>query len=82
MAGTLFFIALSFLCASHSVRAAESVKVPMVSDHWTTTAGTVNFIDYMGKPSIELKAGNYAQHIQTGAASTQRPYLSQRNNRV
>jgi hypothetical protein len=40
----------------------------MTADRWTTTAGTVNFIDYMGKPSMELKAGNYAQHIQSGAA--------------
>jgi hypothetical protein len=56
------------LVASQPVRAGELVKIPMTADRWTTTAGTVNFIEYMGKPSIELKAGNYAQHIQTGAA--------------
>ncbi len=39
----------------------------MTADRWTITAGNVNFIDYMGKPSIELKAGNYAQHVKTGA---------------
>lgn len=41
----------------------------MTAGRWTTTAGTVNFVDYMGKPSMELKAGNYAQHIQSGAAT-------------
>ncbi len=47
--------------------AAEVTNIPMTRDRWTITAGTVNFIDYMGKPSIELKPGNYAQHIRTGA---------------
>jgi hypothetical protein len=41
----------------------------MSADRWTTTAGTVNFVEYMGKPSIELKAGNYKEHIPSGAAT-------------
>jgi hypothetical protein len=57
-----------WLIASQAALAGETVKIPMTADRWTTTAGTVNFIEYMGKSSIELKAGNYAQHIQTGAA--------------
>jgi len=40
----------------------------MTADRWTTSAGTVNFIEFNGKSSIELKQGNYAQHIQSGAA--------------
>ena len=40
----------------------------MTADHWTTTAGAVNFIEFDGKSSIELRPGNYAQHIQSGAA--------------
>lgn len=46
---------------------AEQTNIPMTSDRWTTTAGVVNFIDYKGTPAIELKAGNYAQHVRTGA---------------
>jgi hypothetical protein len=64
----LLAMGLCLLLASQSARAAEPVNIPMTADRWTTTAGTVNFIEYMGKPSIELKAGNYAQHIKTGAA--------------
>lgn len=66
--GTLLAIVLFLVNGSRLARAAEPVKIPMTADRWTTTAGTVNFVEYMGKPSIELKAGNYAQHIQSGAA--------------
>ncbi|MFC5863170.1 hypothetical protein ACFPT7_12765 [Acidicapsa dinghuensis] len=59
---------LSLLVLSLSAKAAEPEKVPMTADRWTTAAGTVNFIEYMGKPSIELQPGNYAQHVRTGAA--------------
>jgi hypothetical protein len=60
--GVLLWMALPL------AHAAEPATIPMTSDRWTATAGTVNFVDYMGKPSIELKAGNYAQHVPTGAA--------------
>jgi hypothetical protein len=59
---------LSISSALCQARAAEQVKIPMTADRWTTTAGTVNFIEFKGKSSIELKQGNYAQHIQSGAA--------------
>jgi len=62
-------LSLFMLIASSPARAAEQVKIPMTADRWTTMAGTVNFIEFKGKPSIELKAGNYAQHIQTGAVA-------------
>ncbi len=65
----LLAICLSLLMVSRQAKAAESVKIPMSADRWSTTAGTVNFVEYMGKPSIELKAGNYAQHIPSGAAT-------------
>ena len=61
-------LGFGLLLASSLANAAEPVKIPMTAGRWTPTAGTVNFIDYQGKPSIELKAGNYAQHIQTGSA--------------
>jgi hypothetical protein len=64
----LIVLGQSLLGAAQLARAAEAVKIPMSADRWTTTAGTVNFIEYMGKSSIELKAGNYAQHIKSGAA--------------
>ncbi len=64
----LFAISLFLLSAAHRAQAAEPVKIPMTPDRWKTTAGTVNFVEYMGKPSIELNAGNFAQHIKSGAA--------------
>jgi hypothetical protein len=63
----LFAVGLFLLAATRLARAVEPVKISMTADHWTTTAGTVNFIEYLGKSSIELKAGNYAQHVQSGA---------------
>jgi hypothetical protein len=64
----LFAVALSLLIAAPQARAAEQVKIPMTADRWTTTAGTVNFLEYKGKSSIELKAGNFEQHIPPAAA--------------
>lgn len=61
-------IGLCLLMTIQTTRAAEKVKVTMTADHWTTTAGTVEFGEHMGIPSIELKAGNYAQHIASGQA--------------
>jgi hypothetical protein len=63
----LFALGLFLLAATRLARAVEPVKISMTADRWTTTAGTVNFIEYMGKSSIELKAGNSAQHVQSGA---------------
>jgi hypothetical protein len=66
---TLLVVSVGVLIACQLARAAEPVMIPMTADRWTTTAGTVNFIDYMGKPSMELKAGNNAQHIPSGEAA-------------
>ena len=62
-------LALFLPIGSQLTRAEGPLKIPMSADRWTTTAGTVNFVEYMGKPSIELKAGNYKEHIQSGAAT-------------
>src|SRR5438045_2162951 len=64
------WILLTFfvLAAGQLAYAADTIKVPMTNDGWTVTAGTVDFADYMGRPAISLKAGNYAKHIPTGAA--------------
>ena len=67
-ARSLLAFGLFLLSVSHLALASEPVEIPMTADRWMTTGGTVNFIEYMGKHSIELKAGNYAQHIQSGAA--------------
>ncbi|ADV83542.1 hypothetical protein [Terriglobus saanensis] len=61
-------ICFASFTVSASAHAAEQIKVPMTNDRWTTTAGKVDFVEFKGKPSIELKAGNYAQHVPTGAA--------------
>ena len=40
-----FFVAgLSLAIACAPARAAEPVNIPMTADHWTTLAGTVNFV--------------------------------------
>jgi hypothetical protein len=62
-------LALFLPIGSLLARAEGPLKIPMSADRWTTTAGTVNFVEYMGKPSIELKAGNYKEHIPSGAAT-------------
>lgn len=69
----LSFAVVATFCLSISsawcqARAEGPERVPMTADHWTTTAGAVNFIEFDGKSSIELRPGNYAQHIQSGAA--------------
>jgi hypothetical protein len=65
----LLAFALFLSIASQLARAEGPLKIPMSADRWTTTAGAVNFVEYEGKPSIELKAGNYKQHIQSGAVA-------------
>jgi hypothetical protein len=64
----LLIVGLSFPAASQLARAGEPVKIPMSADRWTTVTGTVNFVEHMGKPSIELQAGDYAKHIPSGVA--------------
>lgn len=61
------FLALFLPLGSQLARAEGPLKIPMSADRWTTMAGTVNYVEYMGKPSIELKAGNYKEHIPSGA---------------
>jgi hypothetical protein len=65
---SLLALSLSLLSAARPALASETVEIPMTADRWTTTGGAVDFIEYMGKHAIELKPGNYAQHIQSGAA--------------
>src|SRR5580698_1996028 len=65
----LLAFALSLSIASQLAHAEGPLKISMTADRWTTTAGAVNFIDYKGKPSIELKAGNYKEHIKSGAVT-------------
>jgi hypothetical protein len=60
---------LYFAIASHAALAAEPVHISMTADRWTTVAGNVNFVEHMGKPSIELKAGDYKKGIRSGVAS-------------
>jgi len=62
-------LALLLPIGSQLARAEGPLKIPMSADRWSTVAGTVNFVEYMGKPSIELKAGNYKEHIPSGAAA-------------
>jgi len=52
----------------HGARASERVQISITPDHWTTIAGTVNFVEHMGKPSIELQAGDFRRGIPTGVA--------------
>lgn len=59
---------LSIACMPCRTHAAEQLKIPMTADRWTATAGTVNFIEYKGEAAVELKPGNYAQHIPSGVA--------------
>ena len=65
----LLIAGLSLAIASQPARAAEPVKIPMTADRWTTVAGTVNFVEHMGKPSIELQPGDYRKGIPSGMAS-------------
>ena len=52
-----------------AVRAGERVQISMTPDHWTTLAGSVNFVEHMGKPAIELQAGDFRKDIPTGIAA-------------
>ena len=52
-----------------SAQAAAPLKIPMTAERWTIEAGAVNFVEYMGKPSIELQPGDYKKGIPSGMAS-------------
>lgn len=58
---------LALVVASH-LAAATELKIPVTADRWTVVAGSVNFVEYLGRPAIELKAGDYQKHIATGSA--------------
>ncbi|HTJ29121.1 MAG TPA: hypothetical protein VL346_01385 [Acidobacteriaceae bacterium] len=47
---------------------AAAVAIPMTADRWTVAAGKVEFHEVDGKPAVDLKDGNYAQHIRSGVA--------------
>lgn len=73
--GTLALVAGLFglaaaTCAAQGMGSGGSapMAIPMTADRWAITAGKVEFHDADGKAAIDLKAGNYAEHIQTGAA--------------
>jgi hypothetical protein len=61
-------IALCLITTTQSAPGAERVNIPMTAERWTAIAGTVNFVEHMGVPAIELKPGNYAQHLPSGKA--------------
>jgi hypothetical protein len=42
------------------------ITVPMTADRWTITAGKAEFHEVDGKAAIDLKEGNYAQHVRSG----------------
>lgn len=63
-----FSIGLYLLTTMQTAWGSAPVKVAMTADRWTTTSGTVEFVEHMGLPSIELKPGNFAQHIASGQA--------------
>lgn len=64
---SLLFLALIAGVAPCLTRAAEPIKIPMTPDRWTVT-GEGGFSIHDGQPVLELKPGNYAQHLHTGNA--------------
>src|SRR5262249_53999292 len=64
----LFAAGLFLAAASQRARATGPVKIPMTAERWTTVAGTVSFVEHMGKQSIELQEGDYKKHISPGVA--------------
>jgi hypothetical protein len=66
---SLLIAGFSLAIASQPARAAEPMKIPMTADRWTTLAGTVNFVEHLGKPSIELPPGDFRKGIPSGIAS-------------
>jgi hypothetical protein len=65
----VFAAALCLTAASRPAQATESAQIPMTADRWTTVLGNVNFVEHMGKHSIELQGGDYKKGIPEGVAS-------------
>jgi len=60
----------SYLAAASSpLSAIEPIQISMTPDHWTTVSGPVNFVEHMGKPSIELQPGDYKKGVPEGGAA-------------
>lgn len=64
-----FFVALFLVLGWQTGTAQQPVEIPMSSDHWTTVMGNLKFVDHMGKPAMELQAGDYQKGIPEGVAS-------------
>jgi hypothetical protein len=75
-----YAIGLLALMTIQTARGADPLKVPMTADRWTTTAGTVEFVEHLGIPSMELKPGNYASAHRIGRGGAERNDLSQRDD--
>lgn len=67
---SMSLIPAAFFCLLALAQAGspERVKPAMTASHWTVSQGGVEFVQHLGVDAIELKAGNYAQHIKTGEA--------------
>ncbi len=65
----LFVAALSLVITAQLARATEPVKIPMTAERWATVLGNVEFVEHMGKPSIELKEGDYKKGVPEGVAA-------------
>jgi len=59
---------LLFFAGTAALTPAQGVSIPMTAERWTITAGNAEFHEVDGKTAIDLKEGNYAQHIRSGAA--------------
>lgn len=67
-AGLFGLTATSVMGQGMGSSTSTPTAIPMTADRWTITAGKVEFRDADGKQAIDLKAGNYAEHIKTGVA--------------
>jgi hypothetical protein len=65
---TMFLAGLALVVAAQPASGGEPQKIPMTAERWTVVAGTVNFVEHLGKPAIEAKAGDYGKRIPTGLA--------------
>jgi hypothetical protein len=65
----LGLIALGFVLLLLPLKAngEEPQKIVLSAERWTTTGG-VDFVKHNGMDAMNLKAGNYAQHVPTGRA--------------
>jgi hypothetical protein len=63
----LFIFVFTAALAPAAANSAGPIKAPLTPDRWNLI-GDAGFTTRDGQPVIELKAGNYAQHIRTGVA--------------